>query len=587
MLFLLAIPLHSPMRNFLLLIFLCNGLLAYSQNLTTQFEKSGGTESPTYTDIIGWWKAIDAVSPIVKMMEMGPTDAGFPLNLVMVSADKDFDIKSIKAKRKTIILINNGIHPGEPDGIDASMLLIKEIVEKKYTLPSSIILAIIPVYNIGGCLDRSKNYRIDQNGPIEKGFRGNAQNLDLNRDFIKMDSKNAASFTKIFQLLDPDIFIDNHVSNGADYQHVMTLLSSQHNKLGGAMGEYLTNQLEPALYPLMKQKGFDLVPYVNHFGETPDKGWPQYWDSPRYSTGYATLWNTFAFMPETHMLKPYKQRVASDKALMESFIAFASLHGKEIVDLREQTKTLQLAQASFPIAWRWDKTKSTEITFKGYEAGHKLSGVSGLPRLYYDRTKPYEKKVPFYNTYVDTLSVQKPKAYIISQGWWKVVERLEANGIAMKRLKNDTIIEVEAYHIENYISGNRPYEGHHANRNVQLSSSIKKIAFRKGDYLIPLNQKGVRFLIETLEPQGEDSYFAWNFFDPILGQKEDFSDYVFEETAAAFLQSHPDIKQQLEEKNRVDSAFAKNGQAQLDFVYRASPYYEPVHNNYPVYRLLK
>ncbi len=564
----------------------------------TRFDTSYGKESVTYAEAIDFWKRLDAASPLVKMMETGPTDAGFPLHLVLISSDGDLDIKSIKAKKKTIILINNGIHPGEPDGIDATIALAKEFIYPTplpntdgpkwviKTLPYNVVLAIIPVYNIGGSLNRSANYRIDQNGPTEKGFRGNAQNLDLNRDFIKMDSKNATSFSKIFTLLDPDIFIDNHVSNGADYQHVMTLLTSQHNKLGGAMGEYISKTFEPALYPMMKAKGFDLVPYVNHFGEPVDKGWPEFYDGPRYSSGYGTLWNTFSFVPETHMLKPYIQRVAATKALMECFIQFASEHSKEITALREETRKAQTTQASFPLAWKWDKTKSTTITFKGFEAGTKTSDVSGLPVLFYDRSKPYEKVIPFYNTYTDTLLVQKPIAYMIPQGWWKVIERLQANGIQMKRLIHDTIVEVEAYRIENYTSGARPYEGHHPNRDVQVSKSIKKVAFRKGDYYISTAQRGTRFLMETLEPQGEDSYFAWNFFDAILGQKEGFSDYAFEDIAAAFLQNHSDVKQALEEKKETDSAFAKNAYAQLDFVYKASPYYEPAHNQYPVYRVI-
>jgi hypothetical protein len=575
------------MRNLILLFLLLITLSSYGQKFITQFEVSNGTASPTYDKIIQWWKTLDAASAVVQMTEMGPTDAGFPLHLILVSGDKKFDITSIKKARKNLIFINNGIHPGEPDGIDASMLLVRDIVQGKYKLPSDIVLAFIPVYNIGGALNRSTNYRIDQAGPLEKGFRGNAQNLDLNRDFIKMDSKNAASFARIFQLLDPDVFVDNHVSNGADYQHVMTLLTSQHNKLGGGMGAFMNKTFEPSLYPLMKEKGFDLVPYVNHFGETPDKGWPEFYDSPRYGSGYGTLWSTFSFVPETHMLKPYKQRVEATRALMESFIEFTAVHGKEITALREKTQKEQAAQTLFPIAWKWDKSKFTDITFKGYEAEQKPSEVSGLPRLYYNRSKPYEKKVPFFNSYVDTFSIEKPFAYIIPQGWWKVIERLAANNIEMQQLKKDTMIEVESYRIESYQSGARPYEGHHLNRDVKLSKSIKKIPFRKGDYYIPLAQKGARFLIEVLEPQAEDSYFAWNLFDSILGQKEGFSGYVFEETASQYLKTHPAIKQKLEEKKKTDSVFANSGSAQLDFVYKSSPYYEPSHNQYPVYRAMK
>ncbi len=574
------------MRLFLPLFCLFFSIISLAQPLT-RFQTSNGVQTGTYTEVIDWWKKMDAASGMIRMMEMGPTDAGYPLHLVIVSADKDFSIPSAKRKNKSIILINNGIHPGEPDGIDASMLLVYDIIKNKVALPHNVVLAIIPIYNIGGALNRSSFFRVDQNGPEEFGFRGNSQNLDLNRDFIKADSKEALTFTKIFHLLDPDVFVDNHVSNGADYQHVITLIETQHNKLGGAMGQFLSKQFSSALYASMQKKGFDLVPYVNHFGETPDKGWSEFWDSPRYSTGFAALWNTFSFMPETHMLKPYADRVMATKELMKSFIEFTAKNSTEIRQLRLAAKEAQKVQKDFPLAWKWDSTKSKEITFKGYEAGRKQSDISGLPRLYYDRLKPFEVRVPFNNEYADTLSVAKPKAYIIPQGWWKVIDRLKANNVTLTRLATDTIIEVEAYRIESYQSIPRPFEGHHVNNNVRLSKHIKKGAFRKGDYYVEMNTAANRFLIQVLEPNTEDSYFTWNFFDAILGQKEGFSSYVFEETATEFLRNNPSIKAKLEERKKGDSTFAKSAGAQLNFVFQNSPFYEPAHMQYPVFRVLK
>jgi hypothetical protein len=155
----------------------------------------------------------------------------------------------------------------------------------------------------------------------------------------------------MFHLIDPDVFIDNHVSDGADYQHVMTLLTSQHNKLGGIMGEFMNKQFEPGLYSLMKEKGYDLAPYVNAFGDTPETGWSEFWDSPRYSSGYATLWHTFAFVPETHMLKPYEQRVKATYALMQSFIEFTAKNSEQIKNLRNQTKESVKSTNEFPVSW--------------------------------------------------------------------------------------------------------------------------------------------------------------------------------------------------------------------------------------------
>lgn len=578
----------------------------FSQNITTKFELSKGTQTPTYFEIIEWWQKLDQQSEYIKMMPIGITDAGYPLHLVIVSGDKDFNFESLRKKNKRIILINNGIHPGEPDGVDASMLLARDIANRfRYTdslrkvhavrasgnknraeLPDNVVLAIIPIYNIGGCLNRSANYRVDQDGPEEFGFRGNSQNLDLNRDFIKCDSKDARAFTEIFHLTDPDVFVDNHVSNGADYQHVMTLLTTQHNKLGGVMGDFLNNQFEPALYTSMKEKGYDLVPYVNSFGDTPENGWPEYWDSPRYGSGYAALWHSFSFVPETHMLKPYDQRVKSTYALMQSFIEFTAKNSEQIKNLRDQTKQTVKTAVEFPISWALDKSQYKEVLYKGYESGRKPSEVSGWPRLYYDRSKPYEKKVKIFNYFPPSLSVKKPAAYIIPQGWWKVIDLLKLNKVQMSQLKKDTIIEAEVYKIEDYKTAPRQYEMHHLNSEVKIAANLQKLSFKKGDWYIPTNQIANRFLMETLEPQAEDSYFSWNYFDAILGQKEGYSAYAFEDIAADYLKSNPDIKAKLEQKRATDTAFAKDGRAQLNFVYQNSPWFEPAYLRYPVYRVM-
>src|SRR5436190_3847048 len=573
------------MKKILLLISITASFNLFAQNITTKFEQSNGTQTPTYFEIVDWWKKLDEKSGKVKMLTMGMTDAGYPLHLIVIANNGDYNFDNIRKNNKSVILINNGIHPGEPDGVDGSMLLVRDIVTNKLSLPDNIVLAIIPIYNIGGCLNRSANYRVDQNGPEEFGFRGNSQNLDLNRDFIKCDSKDARAFVEIFHLTDPDIFIDNHVSNGADYQHVMTLLSTQSSKLGGAMGDYLKKELEPGIYASMKTKGYDLIPYVNSFGDTPDNGWPEYWDGPRYSSGYAALWHTFSFVPETHMLKPYDQRVKATYALMQSFIEFTTKNKETIRNLRDQTKRSVQSAVEFPIGWSLDRSQFKEITYKGYEAGRKPSEVSGLPRLYYDRNKPYEKKIKIFNYFPPKTFVQKPKAYIIPQGWWKVIDLLKLNKVQMTQLKKDTTIEVEVYRIDDYKAMPRQYEMHHMNNEVKLSSSMKKIQFKKGDYYIPLNQVANRFLIETLEPQAEDSYFAWNFFDGLLGQKEGYSAYAFEDIAADYLKKNPDLQTKLSQRVASDTAFAKSGRAQLNFVYENSPWVEPVYLQYPVYRV--
>lgn len=550
-----------------------------------RFEKSNGKESATYFEAIEWYKNLDKISMQVLVKEMGMSDAGYPLHLVLVSNDGKFDATQWHRQNKVVILINNGIHPGEPDGIDASMILARDIVSKKLKLPDNVALAFIPVYNIGGCLNRGSYSRANQNGPLEYGFRGNAQNLDLNRDFTKCDSKEARSFAQIFHFLNPDILIDNHVSDGADYQHTMTLLTSQYDKLGATLGGWLRDKFEPQLYKGMSEKNWDMVPYVSFETSSPDRGMVMFYDPPRYSSGYAALFQTIGFVPETHMLKPFRGRVFSTYDFMHTVIDRSSANAVELIEQRKKAKAEIIARTSFPLRWILDTTKNSFVTFKGYEQANKSSDATGLNRMYYDRSKPFTRQIKFYNTFKDADIVNAPKAYIIPQGWSAVVDLLKLNNVDVQQFLKDTMINVEAYRIDDYRSAPRPYEKHHRNSGVKATVMQQKIRFLKGDYFIPMNQPANRYLVEMLEPTGDDSFFTWNFFDAVLQQKEGYSDYRWEDLAAEVLKNDPELKKKLEEKKLADPKLASNGSAQLDFIYKNSPYYEPVHNRYPVYRL--
>lgn len=551
----------------------------------TRFETTAGKETATYFETIDWYKKIDAASGIVSIKTMGMTDAGYPLHLVMISSDGKFEPKQWHAQNKVVIFINNGIHPGEPDGIDASMMLVRDIINKKVALPSNIALAFIPVYNIGGCLNRNAYTRANQNGPAEYGFRGNAQNLDLNRDFAKSDSKNARSFAEIFHYLNPDIQVDNHVSDGADYQHTMTLITTQYNKLGASLGKWVKETFEPKLYSSMASKGWEMIPYVD-FGNTDfSKGMTMFMDPPRYSSGYAALFNTISFMPETHMLKPYKERVQSTYDLMKTFMEESSKNAAAIKMQRIASLKEWMNKTEYPLKWKADKTIFSEIIFKGYEADSAKSEATGLSKLFYNHQKPFTKNIQFYHGFSEDALVKKPKAYIIPAGWWAVIDLLKLNKVEMKQLKNDSSITVTSYLISEYKSYPTPYEKHHKNYGVKTEASQKTKKFLKGDYIIDLNQPANRYLIEMLEPTGDDSFFAWNFFDGILQQKEGYSDYRWEDLAAEVLKKDPLLKEKLEAKKASDPKFATDSGAILDYIYKNSPYYEKAHKQYPAYRI--
>ena len=555
----------------------------------TRFEKSGGKETPTYQEGIAYYKLLAKNFPQIQFRTKGPTDSGEPLSLVLYSRNKTFDIKKLKAQGKAVYLINNAIHPGEPDGVDASMLLLRDIAlhPEKFPELDSVVIAIIPFYNIGGALNRNSTTRTNQDGPLEYGFRGNARNFDLNRDFIKNDTRNARSFAAIFHELDPDLFADTHVSNGADYQYVMTLDYAQQDKLGGSLGKFHKETFLPFMYNYLKEAGFEATPYVNSWGQTPDKGFVQFPDWPRYSTGYAALFHTIGVMTETHMLKPYDQRVKATYAYLHGNLKVLAQYRKALLQMRKETKEAVKTQEKFAITWQNNKEKFTEIDFKGFEPEYFPSKVSGKDRLHYNRAKPLNKKVPFYDTYEPLDVVTRPKAYIIPQGWFNVIELLKLNQVQMTQIEKDEEREVEVYYIESYDAPKQPFEGHYWHTNTTLRSEIKKVKFKKGDWYVPVSQSTNRYIIETLEPKAIDSFFKWNFFDTILQAKEGYSAYVFEDLAADMLSKSPELQKSLEEKRKSDEAFAKSGDAQLRFIYENSPYREKEYLRYPVFRVLE
>ncbi|MEJ5993676.1 M14 family metallopeptidase [Pedobacter sp. Du54] len=566
---------------FLFLLFL--SIKAFGQ--LTPFERSNKKETTTYTQAIAYYEQLAKTYPLQsKLLTYGSTDFGVPLHLMVLSKHKIFDPTAIRASDKRILLINNGIHPGEPEGIDASMMFARELL-KNNTIPDNVVICIIPMYNIDGSHNRSGTSRANQNGPVAYGFRGNGKNLDLNRDFIKTDSRNSQAFQQIFNVWQPEIFVDTHTSNGADYQYTMTLIPTQKDKLNPILSSYLTKTLVPDLYSQMKGKGYELIPYVNSISETPESGITGYIESPRYSTGYAALHNTIGFMPETHMLKNFDKRVESTQKLLHTYVTIVSRDAKRIGENKRKADEFTAQQKDFPLDWKLDRSVYDSIEFKGFVAKQKPSEVSGVNRLYYDRNEPFTKKIKYWDNFEPSLTVTKPIAYVIPKAWDKVIALLKLNNVKMKQLAADTKLNLQMYYIGEMKTGTRPYEGHYQHSAVNLNPVTQDVQFFEGDYVVYVNQPNNRYIVETLEPQAIDSFFNWNFFDSILGQKEGYSSYVFEDTAAELLKKDPELKKKLDAEKLKNPDLAKSGRAQLDFVYKNSDYYEKTYMRYPIGRM--
>jgi len=554
------------------ILLICVGVYGWGQ-VELRYELN---ETLSWEEVIRMYGWLDEQYAEASLVETGMSDAGKPLHLFIISKDGLFSGTEARMAGKTVLFINNGIHPGEPCGVDASLKLASELLSGsdpyKAFLENTVVV-IVPLFNIGGALNRGKYHRANQNGPVEHGFRGNARNLDLNRDFIKLDSRNTQSITPVLREWKPDLFVDTHTSNGADYPYVITLINSHEQRHQPSQAEFLETQVKPYLFEAMRATPYEMSPYIWSYDKTPDKGIISFLDYPRYTSGYTSLYNTLSFTVETHMFKPFRE-----------MLKFSSTFCNEIISVKEKAWNEKLACSNFVLQWKLDTSRYEMIPFKGYVAKYKDSKVSGHDRLWYDRSESWEKEIPYYRFFKAQISTNVPGYYFLPFAWSEVSERLKLNQVEMYPLQRDTVFEVEVSYIENYETSGHPYNGHYRHHDISLRKTREKIRFYAGDWIIPTQQKAIEYLVQTLEPQGHDSFFSWNFFDEVLFRNEYFSPYIFEETAEKLLEINPDLAREFKAKQESDSAFSANPYQQLRFIYERSPWSEPTYMRYPVYR---
>lgn len=545
-----------------------------------------GNESKTYETLIEQYQSLANNNSKAALFTIGTTDVGKPLHAFIIDREGNFGPTALQNRKKPVLFINNGIHPGEPCGIDASLLLAEQMLSGNIPIPYAQII-IIPVFNVGGMLNRNCCSRANQEGPNNYGFRGNAQNLDLNRDFVKNDAQNTIWLMRFIAERDPDVFIDTHTSNGADYQYVMTLIQSQIDKLTPSIAQLQNDELTPFLYNQMKLQGYPMAPYVHTVKRTPDHGIMDYLDSPRYSTGFTSFRNTLSFVSETHMWKPFEERVKSTYLLLFEAANWMEKNAALLINTRQKAHNQVINTTEVAIDWSLDTTQVDSFNFKGYQAEMITSELTGLQRLQYNREAPYNKNIAYFHHYSTTNTTTLPKYYIIPQAWKNVVDKLTNAGVSVKKLKNDVNLKVLQTYIEDFKTLTKPYEGHYLHYDTKTSETQGEIQFYAGDYVIETNQLTNLFIGNVLCPAGVDSYFNWGFFDAVLQQKEWFSDYVFEEKAIDILKTNPGLKADLEKAKKQDSTLANSHWNQLAFIYKQSAYFEKSANRYPVYQYNK
>lgn len=555
----------------------------------THFEESGMIESPDYKNTILYFERLEKESPYVQIKNIGLTPQERQIKLVIVSKDKAFLPVEAKKTGKAIVLIQNGIHPGEIEGKDASMILLREILitKEKEHLLDHLILLIIPVLNIDGHERLSPFNRPNQNGPKQMGWRTNALNLNLNRDYMKVDSLETKAFTKLFYEWTPDFIIDNHSTNGADYQYHVTYGLETHRNIDENLAKWVKEKYLPYLITNVEKDGFLTAPYIEFKNGTIESGIKTWASLPRLSHGYCAAQNRICLLVETHSLKPFENRVYSTLSMMYHTLEFINNNYAELIlyNLKAEKETIKKYfrnKELFPLVLTGTE-KSEPFRFKGFQWKDEASEITGSTVRKYTKD-PVDILIPNYNEVKVSKYIPLPFAYFVPPQFTNLIEVLRNQHIKYFRFRNDKRALVERYRFKNVSFYPQPYEGRQLPRfDVELYE--EELTIQTGSVWIPVDQRQLKVIVHLFEPESPDSFVSWGFFNAFFERKEYAEAYIMEPYAKKMLEENPKLKEEFMNKLNSDESFRNNPSDRLDFFYKRSPFYDQGENVYPIFRV--
>ena len=589
-------------------VFALFATLLPAQNPTdwrTPAEISEYRTTPDYAATVAYLERIAAAAPgQVRIENFGKTGEGRDLKIVIVSKDGIFDPAAIHNSGRVILLVQNSIHAGEMDGKDACLALLRELVitKSKAALLDHVVLVFIPVYNLDGHERRSAFNRINQNGPEEMGFRANASNQNLNRDYMKAEAPETRAFLKLFHRWLPDFFVDDHVTDGADFQYDVTFMIDHGLNVAPATAAW-AQEITPEIADAINKTGHMAFPsYIDLTDESdPSKGIGYYFDPSRFSTGQMILENRPGMLVELHMLKDYKTRVTGNYELLSALLTVLNRDAAKLIALNHAADEAAAKlgaephSTKFPLAIEANG-ETTPVLFHGYQFKRELSAISGTLWISYSH-QSLDMTIPIFTGEKISASVTPPAGYVIPQQWTHVLDVLAAHDVVMHRTLENWTGNVERYQCSGMQWQSRPFEGHHpifggeygregSGHFGQCTLTTESVTIPAGSYVVPLNQRLSKVAINWLEPEAPDSAVRWGYFDSIFEQKEYGEGYVLEKLAREMLAKDPALKAEFENRIATDPKFAASPYARLSFFYERSPWYKANRvGEYPVLRL--
>lgn len=569
----------------------------------TPTEKSGFVTTPGYNETMNWFKKLTAASPLLTMISIGKSPEGRDIFMIIASTEKNISSLSLKRSGKPLFLAQAGIHSGEIDGKDAGMMLLRDIAfGNKKSLLDKVNLLFIPILSVDAHERSSAYNRPNQRGPQNQGWRTNAQNLNLNRDYAKLDTKEIRSVIKVINDYAPLLYMDIHVTDGVDYRYDITFGGLEGQGYSKGISHWLATTYKSYADKDLTANGHipgQLLFAVNERDFS--QGAVLIMGEPRFGDAYGDLRHMATVLVENHSLKPFKQRVLGTYILLESTMKLLATEGQSLKEVTKADKAKR--DTKIPLKWKVPQMKTatsseTQPGLKNAPDSMDLLGIesrivkSSITNAdYVEWTgKPVTMRIANYKGTGSIEFVTRPKAYYVPASSYEVIERLKLHGIKMEIIKQPREVTVEMYRIKDAkfqdASGKvQPFEGHMQVTGTPVPE-IHKQLFEAGSAYISTDQPLGDLAVLLLEPNSPDSYFQWGFFDEIFQRTEYIEAYVMEPTMKKMLEDSPELKKEFEQKKIDDPVFAKNAEAIFSWFYSKTKYYDERYLLYPVGREL-
>jgi murein tripeptide amidase MpaA len=551
----------------------------------TPAERSGFVTSPDSEQTLAWLQRLAEADRRVRLLRVGASLDGRPIWLAVVSKEGASTPGRLRATGRPTLLVQAGIHAGEIDGKDAGMMLLRDLTVRgeRSELLETANLLFVPVLNVDGHARRSPHGRVNQRGPAQTGWRTNGRNLNLNRDYAKLDTPEVRCAVELLRTWPVDLYVDVHVTDGMDYQYDVTYGAAGAQPWSPEIARWFDERARPALDADLERLGHVPGPLLLSVdSDDPGAGILGWTATPRFSNGYGDARHLPTILVENHSLKPFRQRVLGTYVFLESALRLLAEEGDS---LREAIRRDRAGRpARVPLAFRVPAGAKPEVSLKGVGWRRELSAISGGHRVVFTGVRS-QVRLPVHEMSEPTVVASRPLAYWVPAAWPEVIERLERHGVKLERTSEWRELEVEMYRLEEARLSTSPFEG-------RMTASARPVAERRvesfppGSARVPADQELGTLAMLLLEPASPDSFFAWGFFLEALQETEYIEGYVIEPLAERMLEEDAAVALAFEQRLASDPDFARDPAARRRFFYERTPYFDERHRLYPVGREL-